>query len=82
MHLAGLDEADLLTTAISPWQTKAAPHWMKNYIFNGYRRLSGEVVFFAIPFAIGVSRDALRYCFFVNHSIYRIRDVFLGKELR
>ena len=50
-------------TAISPWQTKAAPHWIRNYLFNGYRRISGELVFFGIPFAIGVSRDALKYCF-------------------
>jgi UcrQ family len=44
-------------TAISPWQTKAGPHWLRNYLFNGYRRISGELVFFGIPFAIGVSRD-------------------------
>jgi UcrQ family protein len=52
-----------VTTAISPWQTKAAPHWMRNYLFNGYRRISGELIFFGIPFAIGASRDALRYYF-------------------
>jgi UcrQ family len=49
-------------TAISPWQTKSAPHWMRNYLFNGYRRISGELFFFGIPFALGVSCDALKYC--------------------
>ncbi|KDR77122.1 hypothetical protein GALMADRAFT_246320 [Galerina marginata CBS 339.88] len=39
--------------AISPFQTKAAPHWLKSYVFNGYRRLSGEILFFGIPFAVG-----------------------------
>ena len=39
--------------AISPWQTKAAPNWAKNYLFNFYRRIGGELLFFGIPFAIG-----------------------------
>ncbi len=40
--------------AISPWQTKAAPNMFRNYLFNGYRRLAGEFVFWAVPFGIGV----------------------------
>ena len=56
---------------------------MRNYIFNGYRRISGELVFFGIPFAVGVSRDDFKILFFlVNQPIFRIRDLFLGKELR
>lgn len=43
----------LLRPAISPWQTKAAPHFLKNYLFNGYRRISAEVLFFGIPVAVG-----------------------------
>ena len=51
-------------TAISPWQTKAAPHWMRNYLFNGYRRISGELIFFGIPFALGVCSWCFEiYCF-------------------
>ncbi|CAA7266223.1 unnamed protein product [Cyclocybe aegerita] len=38
---------------ISPWQTKAAPHWIRSYLFNGYRRISGELFFFGIPIAVG-----------------------------
>ena len=34
---------------------------MRNYLFNGYRRLSGEFFFFAIPFAVGMSRDIYIY---------------------
>lgn len=26
---------------------------MRTYLFNGYRRISGEILFFGIPFAIG-----------------------------
>ncbi|KAJ3497038.1 hypothetical protein NLJ89_g10401 [Agrocybe chaxingu] len=36
-----------------PWQTKAAPHWIRSYLFNGYRRISGELFFFGVPIAIG-----------------------------
>ncbi|PPQ77935.1 hypothetical protein CVT25_015410 [Psilocybe cyanescens] len=39
--------------AISPYQTKAAPHFLRSYLFNGYRRLSGEILFFGIPIALG-----------------------------
>ncbi|KAI4527045.1 cytochrome b-c1 complex subunit 8 [Schizophyllum commune] len=38
---------------ISPYQSKAAPNMIRTYIFNAYRRLSGEAFFFVIPFAIG-----------------------------
>ncbi|KAG5642278.1 hypothetical protein DXG03_003055 [Asterophora parasitica] len=41
------------TTAISPFQAKAAPHMIRNYLFNGYRRLGGELIFWIIPFATG-----------------------------
>ncbi|KXN82373.1 Cytochrome b-c1 complex subunit 8 [Leucoagaricus sp. SymC.cos] len=37
---------------ISPWQTKSAPQMFRSYLFNGYRRLSGEFIFWAIPFGI------------------------------
>jgi ubiquinol-cytochrome c reductase subunit 8 len=40
-------------SALSPYQTKAAPHWLRSYIFNGYRRISGEILFFGIPFVVG-----------------------------
>ncbi|KAF8241042.1 hypothetical protein L208DRAFT_1420173 [Tricholoma matsutake] len=38
---------------LSPFQSKTAPHMLRNYLFNGYRRISAEAVFFVIPFAIG-----------------------------
>ncbi|KJA23809.1 hypothetical protein HYPSUDRAFT_104568, partial [Hypholoma sublateritium FD-334 SS-4] len=50
---SGGTQRGIVQYTISPYQTKAAPHWLRNYIFNGYRRLSGEVLFFGIPIAIG-----------------------------
>ncbi|KAJ3528294.1 hypothetical protein NMY22_g9468 [Coprinellus aureogranulatus] len=41
------------TTAISPYQAKVAPKFLSSYIFNGFRRISGELLFFGIPFAVG-----------------------------
>jgi len=49
----GIRQRGIVQYTISPWQTKAAPHWVRSYLFNGYRRLSGEFLFFGIPFAIG-----------------------------
>ncbi|KAF4613091.1 hypothetical protein D9613_011040 [Agrocybe pediades] len=48
-----IKQKGITTYTISPWQTKAAPHWLKSYIFNGYRRISGEVLFFGIPMLAG-----------------------------
>ena len=42
-------------SALSPYQVKAAPHWLRHYLFNGYRRLSGELFFFGVPFVLGMS---------------------------
>jgi len=41
------------SSAISPWQTKAAPNMFREYLFNGYRRMAGEFKFWAIPFGVG-----------------------------
>ncbi|KAF8960887.1 cytochrome b-c1 complex subunit 8 [Flammula alnicola] len=49
----GIRQRGIVQYTISPWQTKSAPHWLKSYLFNGYRRISGEVLFFGIPVAIG-----------------------------
>ena len=38
---------------LSPFRQRAAKNMFKNYIFNGYRRLSGELVYWSIPFAFG-----------------------------
>jgi len=46
---------------------------MKSYLFNGYRRLSGELFFFGIPMAIGGSLTSnLRPClnFEVGYGVY------------
>ena len=40
---------------MSPFRQRAAKNLIQSYIFNGYRRLSGELVYWAIPFALGAS---------------------------
>src|ERR1700722_11753942 len=39
--------------AISPFQSRAAPQMIRSYLFNGYRRLSQQVPYFILPFALG-----------------------------
>ncbi|THU97614.1 hypothetical protein K435DRAFT_777901 [Dendrothele bispora CBS 962.96] len=55
----------MTTYTISPFQTKAAPKFIRTYVFNAYRRISAEAVYFVVPFAAGYgiytwakSRDA------------------------
>ncbi|TEB32658.1 hypothetical protein FA13DRAFT_219209 [Coprinellus micaceus] len=47
------DRTGIQQKALSPYQAKVAPKFLSNYIFNGFRRLSGELLFFGIPFAVG-----------------------------
>ena len=44
-----------LPIAMSPWKQRPAHHIIRGYIFNGYRRLSGQFVYWSIPFALGMS---------------------------
>ncbi|KAF5309107.1 hypothetical protein D9611_008542 [Ephemerocybe angulata] len=41
------------TYTLSSYQSKVAPKWLSKYIFNGFRRISGELFFFGVPFAVG-----------------------------
>ncbi|KAF5386428.1 hypothetical protein D9757_005823 [Collybiopsis confluens] len=40
---------------LSPLSAKAGPNWLRNYVFNFYRRVSVEAVYFVVPFALGYS---------------------------
>ncbi|KAH9829569.1 cytochrome b-c1 complex subunit 8 [Rhodofomes roseus] len=39
--------------SMSPMRQRATHHIFRNWIFNGYRRLSGQVGYWIIPVAIG-----------------------------
>ncbi|KAF9523786.1 cytochrome b-c1 complex subunit 8 [Crepidotus variabilis] len=51
----GVRQRGITQYTISSFQTKAAPHWVRSYLFNGYRRLSGELLFFGVPMVLGYS---------------------------
>ena len=64
-YVLSLSPARVLTlwlVALSPFQAKAAPQMLRNYLFNGYRRLSAEALFFMIPFGAG----GFPFCFSVG----------------
>ncbi|CAK5273917.1 unnamed protein product [Mycena citricolor] len=42
----------IYTYTLSPYQSKAAPHMLRSYLFNGVRRLSIYALPIAIPSAI------------------------------
>lgn len=39
--------------SMSPMRQRAMKHVFSNWLFNGYRRLSGQVGYWIVPFAIG-----------------------------
>jgi ubiquinol-cytochrome c reductase subunit 8 len=43
----------ITTYTLSPYQSKAAPNMIRNYLFNGYRRLAAEAVFWIVPATLG-----------------------------
>ncbi|PFH53419.1 hypothetical protein AMATHDRAFT_171189 [Amanita thiersii Skay4041] len=49
----GIRQKGITQYTLSPFQAKAAPKMIRNYLFNGYRRLAGEAIFWIIPFGIG-----------------------------
>ncbi len=72
-------------TGMSPFRQRAAKNLFTSYIFNGYRRLSSELVFWVIPFAIGTSSRASRDISFLGrrtHCSLRLRHVCVGEALR
>ncbi|KIY70724.1 hypothetical protein CYLTODRAFT_370633 [Cylindrobasidium torrendii FP15055 ss-10] len=39
--------------ALSSFQGKAGKNWASDYLFNGYRRISQEAVYWVVPFGFG-----------------------------
>ncbi|KZT64430.1 hypothetical protein DAEQUDRAFT_732664 [Daedalea quercina L-15889] len=54
--------------AMSPVRQRAAYHMLRNWIFNGYRRMSGQVGYWIIPFGLGYGTYAWakRYDAYLN----------------
>ncbi|EIM87271.1 uncharacterized protein STEHIDRAFT_130709 [Stereum hirsutum FP-91666 SS1] len=46
------------TYTVSPFRQRAASHMFSGYLFNGYRRLSKQFIFWSIPVAVGYSTYA------------------------
>ena len=46
----------ILSAALSPFQMRATPNLLRSYLFNGYRRISREALYFLVPFGLGALR--------------------------
>jgi len=64
----------LVQYSMSPMRQRAAHHMIRNWIFNGYRRLSGQVGYWIVPFAIGYGTYtwAKRYDTYLNSKAAHI----------
>lgn len=52
-----------MISAMSPFKQRAVHNLFRSYIFNGYRRLSSQAVYWVIPFALGT------YCTLIFTSV-------------
>ncbi|KAI0664151.1 cytochrome b-c1 complex subunit 8 [Cubamyces menziesii] len=43
----------IVTYSLSPFRQRAAKNMFSSWIFNGYRRIASQAVYWAIPFAMG-----------------------------
>ena len=55
------------TIALSPQRQRAAHNLIRNYVFNGYRRLASHVPYWIVPFAIGEQSLSTYIC----STVYR-----------
>ncbi|KAI0826193.1 cytochrome b-c1 complex subunit 8 [Irpex lacteus] len=46
-------QSGVVQYALSPQRQRAAHNLIRNYVFNGYRRLASHVPYWIVPFAIG-----------------------------
>jgi hypothetical protein len=42
-----------VSTGVSPFRQSATSHMFRNWLFNGYRRLSAQLPYWVIPVGIG-----------------------------
>lgn len=71
-------------TGLAPNRQRSGKNLLRNYLFNGFRRLSSQAVYWVIPFGLGTScylRSAMSMAEILNHLYFRIRYIHLGKEL-
>ncbi|EIW79859.1 hypothetical protein CONPUDRAFT_83121 [Coniophora puteana RWD-64-598 SS2] len=43
----------VITYSVSPFRQRGSKDLIRNWVFNGYRRLAGQVPYWILPFAIG-----------------------------
>ncbi|KAI9056442.1 hypothetical protein FKP32DRAFT_1599170 [Trametes sanguinea] len=60
----------IVTYSLSPFRQRAAHKMITNWVFNGYRRLSSQAVYWVIPFAMGKSQ-CLRPSYPWHHALRR-----------
>ncbi|KZT50603.1 ubiquinol-cytochrome c reductase subunit 8 [Calocera cornea HHB12733] len=51
--MGGPKQKGIVSYSLSPLQQKAMGDALQSYLFNGYRRLVGQVPYFVIPFGAG-----------------------------
>ncbi|KIM62879.1 hypothetical protein SCLCIDRAFT_1214671 [Scleroderma citrinum Foug A] len=48
-----LKQRGIITYTLSPFRSRAAKDIFQGWLFNGYRRLAGQLPYWIVPFAIG-----------------------------
>ncbi len=84
--VCGLQHVDTLflviLLGISPNSQRACKNMFRSYLFNGYRRLSGQLPYWIVPVAIGTPLNSSREPELSLLTPSRLRHVRMGEEVR
>ncbi|TFY81100.1 hypothetical protein EWM64_g2916 [Hericium alpestre] len=50
---SGINQRGIVQYTLSPFRQRPVHHMVRHWMFNGYRRLSKQVPYWIVPFAIG-----------------------------
>ena len=72
-----------LCAAVSPFRQRASKNLIQGYIFNGYRRLSAQFAYWAVPASLGMHLQSLRTSpihISLNYLWIRVCHLRMGEE--
>ncbi|PCH39974.1 hypothetical protein WOLCODRAFT_67042, partial [Wolfiporia cocos MD-104 SS10] len=79
----GLPKQKYITIySISPFRQRATHNMFRSWLYNGYRRMSGQVAYWIVPFVISYSTYvwAKRYDVYLNSKAFHVE--MLEKKAR
>ncbi|GLB44276.1 putative ucrQ family protein [Lyophyllum shimeji] len=79
---SGMQLKNITQYTLSPFQQRVAKNLFRNYLIHGYERISRELIFWVIPFAVGYATYewANRTDYYYKSKASRIERIKQGRE--